>query len=245
MNIEYRKEYSNYMGRDMEYKLFGSGGKICIVFPCQNGRFYDYEDFGMVDVLVPEIEEEKLLLVCVDSIDGESICSQTKPYRERIEAYERWHDYIMFELIPRLQHEYGNYEGMLTTGCSMGAYHAANFYFRHPDRFDSVIALSGLYHGSYLFGDYMDDLVYLNSPIESLSNMPKGHPYMNLYRKNKMIFCVGQGAWEDELLDSTRRLDAVLRSKGIPAWIDYWGYDVNHDWDWWKKQMRYFIGQVV
>ena len=68
---------------------------------------------------------------------------------------------------------------------------------------------------------------------------------MELYRNSNIIICVGQGAWEDELLASTRELDAVLREKNIPAWIDYWGYDVNHDWPWWRKQMPYFLGNVL
>jgi len=68
---------------------------------------------------------------------------------------------------------------------------------------------------------------------------------MELYRNSNIIICVGQGAWEDELLASTRELDAVLREKNIPAWIDYWGYDVNHDWPWWRKKMPYFLGNVL
>ena len=58
------------------------------------------------------------------------------------------------------------------------------------------------------------------------------------------MICVGQGAWEDELLDSTRQLDAILQRKGIHAWVDYWGQDVNHDWPWWYKQMNYFLGKI-
>ena len=27
--------------------------------------------------------------------------------------------------------------------------------------------------------------------------------------------------------------------------VDYWGLDVNHDWPWWKKQIRYFLPNVV
>ena len=34
------------------------------------------------------------------------------------------------------------------------------------------------------------------------------------------------------------------RDMGIDAWIDYWGYDVNHDWPWWYKQMNYFLGRL-
>ena len=38
-----------------------------------------------------------------------------------------------------------------------------------------------------------------------------------------MIFCCGQGAWEEPMLIETRELERVLRDKEIPAWFDYWG----------------------
>ena len=91
----------------------------------------------------------------------------------------------------------------------------------------------------------MDEVVYANDPCVSIANMPADHPYIDLYNRRKIVICVGQGAWEDQLLAGTRRLDEVLRRKGIHAWVDYWGYDVNHDWPWWKKQIRYFLPYVL
>ena len=37
----------------------------------------------------------------------------------------------------------------------------------------------------------------------------------------------------------------LLEYKDIPAWIDFWGYDVNHDWDWWRVQFPYFVKRVI
>lgn len=244
MKQQHRKEYSRSLGRETEYKIYGHAGKICLVFPPQNGRFFDYENFGMVDVLAPEIEAGRLQLVCVDGIDGETWSATERPARERIETHEAWFNYVMNELVPRVRAENPAFPTLMTTGCSMGGFHAANFFFRAPQVFDTVIALSGLYHAGFFFGDYSDELVYLNSPIDCLPNMPADHPFMNLYRRAQMIFCVGQGAWEDELLESTRRFDAVLAAKNLSAWVDYWGKDVNHDWDWWRRQIRYFIEKI-
>ena len=39
-------------------------------------------------------------------------------------------------------------------------------------------------------------------------------------------------------------LKKVLEAKNIPAWIDLWGQDVNHDWPWWQKQLPYFLSQI-
>ena len=43
------------------------------------------------------------------------------------------------------------------------------------------------------------------------------------------------------LLPSNRELERILYEKQIPAWVDYWGYDVAHDWPWWRIQIRYFM----
>ena len=51
MKVEYYREYSPTLGRDMEYKVFGHAGKPCIAFPCQNGRFYDYENRGLIEAM--------------------------------------------------------------------------------------------------------------------------------------------------------------------------------------------------
>ncbi len=242
MESTYVKWYSQSLGRDMEYKIYGNGRRTLFVFPSQNGRFYDYENFGMTDVLAYWVDKGDLRIVCCDSIDNETWSDYGGNPRWRIEQHERWFHYIVDELIPSIRR---GYETFIVTGCSMGGFHAGNFFFRRPDLFDTVIALSGLYHASYFFGDYSDELVYSNSPLDFLRWMPYDHYYWDMYRHRRLIFCVGQGNWEEDLLDSTRRLDTLLCEKGVPAWFDYWGHDVAHDWVWWKKQILYFIGNVL
>ena len=245
MESRYFREYSPSLDRDMEFKVYGHGGKLCLAFPSQNGRFYDFEGFGMTDTLRPWIEEGRLLLVCPDSIDGETWSNQEKTPRERIELQEHWFLYITLELLPRAR-DLGRTAGKaLATGCSMGATHSGIVALRRPDIFDSCICMSGFYHAGYFFGGYMDDLVYNNSPVDFIANMPADHPYIGMYNNNRFIFCVGQGAWEDELLDSTRRLQNVFQQKGIHCWVDIWGLDVNHDWPWWKKQFPYFLDKLL
>jgi len=245
MEKQYFNEYSYHLNRDMEFNVYGWGGLPVLVFPCQGGRFYDWEGFGMLDTLNDYLESGQLQLFCVDTIDNETLANHAGNPYDRIRLHEAWYNYIMEEMLLHARAINGTGRHFLTTGFSMGAYHAANFFFRRPDVFDSVIALSGIYDTRDMYDGYMDDVVYRNDPCESLRNMPPDHPYMNMFRERKIIICVGQGAWEEPLLEGTRRLDQVLRDKGIPAWIDYWGQDVNHDWPWWKKQIRYFLPHVL
>jgi esterase/lipase superfamily enzyme len=64
----------------------------------------------------------------------------------------------------------------------MGAYHAVNFFFRHPDVFNALIALSGLYQLSMFVGDYSDENVYFNTPLASLPNLHDPW-YIDQYRQ--------------------------------------------------------------
>ncbi|WP_411349422.1 hypothetical protein [Paenibacillus sp. WLX2291] len=53
VTVQYRKEYSSALGREMEYKVYGNRGKPMLVFPTSLGRFYQYEDSGMIQELSP------------------------------------------------------------------------------------------------------------------------------------------------------------------------------------------------
>lgn len=251
MRVEWFREYSNCLSRLMEYKVYGHAGKPILVFPAQNGRYYDYENFKMIESISNLIDEGKIQLFCCDSIDLESWSAIDKDPGHRIYMHEQWFYYIVNELVPRIFeiNSYSNNgyhpDGIITTGCSLGATHAVNFMFRRPDIFNGAIGLSGYYDSDIFFGDYSSELVYNNSPIRYISNMDFNHPYIDMYKKSKIILCCGQGSWEDEMILSINKMKDILNHKNIPAWIDIWGKDVNHDWDWWRIQINYFLRHVI
>ena len=241
MEIRYEKHWSSYLNREMEFKVYGHGGKSVLFIPCQGGRFFDFENFKMLDAWADWISSGQCRVFSADCIDNEAGAAQGADNRWRIENHERWCNYIVNELVPAIHYIACNGDPIMTFGCSMGAMHAANLYYRRPDIFDSCFAISGLYDNKLFFGDYCDDLVYNNCPCLYLQNMPQDHWYMDLYRSQKSLVVCGQGAWEEPLLESTRWLDTVCRSKGIPTRFEYWGYDVNHDWPWWFKMVKTYL----
>ena len=240
MKIEYRKHYSHHLGRDMEYKVYGHAGKPVMFIPCQAGRFWDFESFKMIDYWAKWIEAGQCIVYSVDTIDNEAWANKGGDGRTRIQNHENWFNYICNEVVPIIKGENWN-QGIMTFGASMGAMHAANLYYRRPDLFDSCFAISGLYDNKEFFGDYCDDLVYNNCPVFYLPNMPEDHFYMDMYRNQKSLVVIGQGAWEEALLPSTRQLDTICRQKGIPTRFEYWGFDVNHDWPWWHKMVPTYL----
>ena len=250
MEVRYYKGYSYNLNREMEFKVYGHRGKPVLFIPCQAGRFYDFENFHMDDLFRPYIDAGEIMVFSIDTIDNETWADHGGDPRQRIEQHERWFNYIVDEMVPQIRHLAGERNWcqmpIMPFGCSMGAMHAANLFFRRPDLFDSVLALSGVYDSFDSFGDYMDDLVYRNSPCDYMRNFPTDHPYMELFNKaDKFIMCCGQGAWEGDLLASTLELQGILESKGIHPIVDIWGYDVAHDWVWWEKQWTYFLQMTL
>ena len=71
MNREYHKWYSPALEKDMELLVFGHGGASVLFFPPRTGRFYEYEDWHLIETLEHKIEQGFLQVYCVDSIDEE------------------------------------------------------------------------------------------------------------------------------------------------------------------------------
>lgn len=235
MDKQYCRRYSSCLQRDMEYNVYGTAGKPLLVFPSQSGRFYDFEDNGMIDAIAGFIQEKKVQVFCVDSNDNNSFSLQDGDPRRRIEAQESYYRYITEEVVPLLP------AMPLTAGCSMGAYHALNTSLRRPDLFVGAIGLSGAYDLRLFFNDYMDDLVYANSPLDYLCGMPLDHPYVSLYQKREWILCCGKGNWEHPMQEDSARMQACFDRLHVPVWVDFWGNDVCHDWPWWRKQLPYYL----
>ena len=249
MEMQYFKSYSPALGRDMEMKVYGHAGRPVLFIPCQDGRFFDFENFKMTDVWSPWIESGQCMVFSIDTMDKETWSDKAGDPRSRILRHEQWMAYITQEVVPFIRgmvnerNGWDGYPGIISFGCSLGATHAANLFFRFPDLFDGMLALSGIYTASYGWDGYMDEDVYRNSPVDFLAGMPADHPYIHRYNQNRGIICVGHGAWE--MPESTERVDAICREKGIGVWVDHWGNDVAHDWDWWYKQVPYFVPHLL
>ena len=249
MEMQYFKDYSPALGRDMECKIYGHAGRPMLYIPCQDGRFFDFEDFHMADTLAPWIESGQIMVLSIDTLDKETWSDTNGDPYWRIRRYEQWLHYIVDEAVPKIRclskerNGWDDLPGVIAFGCSLGATHAVNLYLRRPDIFCGCLALSGIYTAHYGFSDYMDELVYQNSPVDYMRNFPTDHPYMELYRNQKAVICCGQGAWEQP--DTTWYLKRIFEAKGIPVWVDLWGHDVKHDWDWWYKQVVYYMPYIL
>lgn len=245
MHFERRSQYSHFLQQEIHFNVYGHAGKPIVVFPSSGGSQNEYGDFGMIDACRPFIEQGLVKFYTPDSYDRESWFATWKSPEAMGQAHNRYDQYIIQELVPLIRYESQWHGALIATGCSMGAYHTVNFALRHPDVFDTSIALSGSYDAKFFTGDYGNSpSVYFNSPVDYLPNLHDSW-FIEHYRRNNFIVCVGQGAWEGPHIADTQKLQQIFASKEIPAWFDYWGHDVAHDWPWWRIQMPYYLGKLA
>ena len=186
---------------------------------------------------------ERLGDASVDNIDEQSWSLYDGDKNARAERQEEYFRFVTDELVPRVHEFNGTSRRPLAVGCSMGAVHAALAAMRRPDLFQGCISLSGVYRSNHFYGDWMSSTLYNNDITAFLPNMAKDHPYVDIYNKRQIVFCVGQG--EDDGIGDVRFINDQLNRLGVDHWCDFWGRDVSHDWFWWTKQMSYFLPFVL
>jgi len=225
---------------------YGHYGRPLLVFPSERGNCWDYEDRGMIEAISWLINKGRVKVYCVDSYDGESWSDRAIETEERARRYGRYEDWITTEVVSFIHDDCGGAQDIITTGASMGAYHAANFALKRADLFPVAVCQSGNYDISATGWGHRGDATYFNNPMDYVANMHGDH--LDWLRSHvRLLLICGQGQWEDTTgaLRSTRRFAEVLASKEIPFEIDLWGHDVPHDWPSWRAQIAHHLPRLV
>lgn len=236
---------SMWLGKRMGITHYGCSGIPFLGFPTQCASCSNYEDFGAIRTLEPYLDSGRMQLFTVETVDSESWCCADGINIWRSARQESYYKFISEEVIPFMREKTGTAEKPVVMGIDMGATHAAILFFRRPELFRGLLALSGIYDSSYYYHGWMDSVLYDNSVECFLANMPEDHPWIRKYNDCFMIFCCGRGPWEDECFRTLKNLEKTLHKKRINAVTDYWGDDVSHDWNWWKYQLEYYIPFIL
>lgn len=234
MHRSYHQWHSAALDRQMEFLVFGHSGPICLVFPTSQGRFYDYENFGMVGVLSDWIESGQLQLICLDSVDAESWFNYHADTALRLWRHDQYEHYIITEVLPFARAQ-NPATFVIATGCSFGATHAVIFAFRHPDLVNRIVGLSGLYDIKRFFGTYTD-AVYYHNPVDFLPNLTDTK-LLGQMRQMEIVLAIGQddtAAWSNDCLSQ------ILREKEIEHALRIWN-GWAHEWSYWQQMIRLYI----
>lgn len=232
----YHRWSSPSLQREMELLVFGHGGARVVAFPTSAGRFFDWEDRGLIGALSDHLENGWIQIFCVDSVDGESWYAKDRLPAERAKRHAQYDHYVLTEVLPFTAERNPN-PFLIVTGASFGAYHAANFAFRYPHLVGRIIGMSGYYDIKRWTGDYSDDNVYFNNPCDFLAH-EHDPARLDALRNIDIILAIGR---TDSALANNEYLSGVLWSKNIGHAFRIWDGQA-HDWPVWEQMLRLYIG---
>lgn len=172
MQREYRKWKSPSLGKEMEMLIFGKEGTPVLIFPTADGRYFQWEEQGVMEHVSMQIDEGYNQFFCVDTIAPESLLNEDADPYNRLMRETQYQSYIMEEVVPMLIEENSN-PYLITTGAELGAWQALNFALKYPDTFKKIISISGYFDINIHLDGYKDDNSYFNNPVEFMLNMNK------------------------------------------------------------------------
>ncbi len=236
MQREYHKWHSKTLDREMEMLIFGHGGARAVVIPTQSGRFYDWEDRGMIEALQTHIDNGWIQLFCIDSVDQESWDNTAIEPRKRAERHLQYQDYVIQEVLPYTATKNDN-PYVMAVGASFGAYHSVNLALRYPDAFHRVVAMSGIYDIHPWTDGKDDELIQQGNPSQYIK-MITDEKQLEALRKIDLIVTIGN---EDPAYEENREFSSSLWNKDVWHAFRVWdGYA--HDWPVWHEMVLHYIG---
>lgn len=237
MRVKKLYPHSHILGQKMPVSIYGHFGVPILFFPTASSDFEELERHGMIDALRHPIDAGKVKIFSIDSLNRQSWFNKEVSVAERLRRQAQYDAFVANELVDIIYEDCQGHLPIATAGSSLGAFHAANTLFRHPDQFRTGFFMSGIYDLSEYFDGYMDDNCYWQNPLSYLPNASQEHRAA-LASCDINIIC-GQGPWER--VHWSQALHNVLDRIGVRHNYDLWGHDVAHDWEWWFKQMNLYI----
>ena len=238
MDREIHTWYSPALQKEMPIAVYGHYGFALLMIPTAAADYLEYERFELIEHLRPFIDQGKMKVFSINSINMESWMNKPMEGAHKAIRHNQFNQYVWEEVIPFIQNTTSVETPIITSGASFGALHAMNLFLKRPDLIKGVIAMSGVYDLMEYSDGYYDEQVYFNSPIHYIPNLTD-HQLLEKIRSGKIIIATGSGNHEDP--NANNRFSAVLHSKSIPHELSVWGNDIHHDWPTWKKMLPHFI----
>ena len=197
MNREATELWSAALGAAGTVIRYGHWGRPVLVFPSERGRAWDFENNGMIGAVQDLIDAGRVKLYCVDSYDAASWSNHEIPLEERARRHGRYESWIVGDVVPWIYQDTGGHADVITLGCSLGAFHAANFALKRADLFPLAMCFSGNYDPASWNGwGERGNEAYFNNPLDYVGHLSGDHLDWLRGQVSLLLVC-GQGQWED------------------------------------------------
>lgn len=227
----YYKWYSPNLNKDMQMLVFGDRGYPLVVFPTTMGRYYECKDQGLIGSAHWFVEQGLVQIYCPDSINELSWYNRSIHPAQKVRNHNWYDKMIVEEIVDKIRWNTGTGK-VAVAGPSFGAYQAANFAFRHPDRVSHLFAMSGKFDIRSFMDGYYDNEVYFNNPIDFIHGVSDSHLW-------RMKIVLGSSEW-DICLPFNQDMSDRLNKKNVAHWLDIRGWKL-HDWPLWHEMFPHYL----
>jgi len=236
--------HSPHLNSWMPIVRYGNYGRPLLLYPTAQSDLLDAERFFLIKSIEPLIKAGRVTVFSIESINARAWMNKEVSVPMKAHLQSLYSAYVEKEVVPHIRRAVQDDSARIgVTGASFGAFHAANQFFRRPDLFDTLIAMSGFYdlEGSYLHGHSNED-IYYNNPMWFLRDY-HGQQLDLVNNHTQIHLLCGTGPYE--LPEATRRFSQLLWDKGIWHNTDLWGPDMAHDWPTWRAMLPHYLEQRV
>ncbi len=227
------------LGLEMPIVRYGHWGRPLLLLPSAAADFLEYERFFVIKSMERYIREGKVTVFSINSVNRHCWMDDSIPVHEKVRRQGLYAGYIEEEVVPAIRQSLQDPGARpAVSGVSFGAFHATNEFFRRPDLFSTLIAVSGFFDlAGYLEGQGGGD-AYFHNPTWYVPNL--GGAHLDTVKNHCRVHLVtGRGQWERP--EKTERFSQLLWDKGIWHDKDMWGHDVAHDWPWWRRMYDHYL----
>lgn len=236
MKQKKEKWRSPSLGKDMELAVYGESGTPIIGLPTRGAACGQWHEFEMLDAISYQIENGFNQLFCLSSIDEESFLNDGASPSQRVIRQQQFESYLIEEVVPFV-HSENPIDFIIIAGIDMGGYQAITTALKHPESFGKAIGISGIYDIKPFLGDFYDENVYYNNPIDFIPNLNK-KSLLNEIRQVDFRLVSFQS---DPRRDEAQRMSDVLRLKFIEHELDIWNMNNHDEWQQWPQMLKTHI----
>lgn len=231
--------FSPALQKEMPAVVYGHFGFALLMIPTASADYLEYERFQLIDKLQPLVNEGKLKIFSINSVNNESWMNDNMEPRQKAIRHQQFNSYVFNEVIPFIKNSTSHSTPIITCGASFGALHSMNLFLKRPDLINGVMALSGVYDLTEYTKGYFDDDVYFNSPQHYIPNL-EDHGILERIRSSRHIH-IFSGSGDHEAPNANRSFASLLYNKGITYELDIWGSEWPHDWKTWQAVLPHYV----